>query len=65
MNLLRDGDGKLILMVKDDGVGLPEDLEIADAPSLGLQLVNTLVRQLDGTIEVDRKGGTEFRMILS
>src|SRR5271157_186680 len=65
VNLLRDGDGKLILMVKDDGVGLPEDLEIADAPSLGLQLVNTLVRQLDGTIEVGRKGGTEFRMILS
>ena len=65
VNLLRDGDGKLVLMVKDDGVGLPEDLDIADTPSLGLQLVNTLVKQLDGTIEVGRKDGTEFRMVLS
>jgi two-component sensor histidine kinase len=55
----------LILTVKDNGVGLPEDMDIDDTPSLGLQLVNTLVRQLDGTIEVDRRGGTEFKMILA
>ncbi len=65
VNLLHDADGKLILMVKDDGVGLPEDLDVTDTPSLGLQLVNTLVRQLDGTIDIGRKGGTEFRMTLS
>ena len=65
VGLLRDGVGKLILTVKDNGVGLPEDMDIDDTPSLGLQLVNTLVRQLDGTIEVDRRGGTEFKMILA
>ena len=65
VDLLCDGGGKLILTVKDNGVGLPEDMDIDDTPSLGLQLVNTLVRQLDGTIEVDRKGGTEFKMILA
>jgi PAS domain S-box-containing protein len=65
VDLQRDGGGKLILAVKDNGVGLPEDMDITDTPSLGLQLVNTLVKQLDGTIEVDRAGGTEFRMILA
>jgi PAS domain S-box-containing protein len=65
VDLLRDGEGKLILVVKDDGVGLPENLDIADAPSLGLQLVGTLVKQLDGTIDVDRTGGTEFKMVLA
>ncbi len=65
VDLLCDRDGKLALTVKDDGVGLPEDVDIADTPSLGLQLVNTLVKQLDGTIEVNRRGGTEFRMLLS
>jgi two-component sensor histidine kinase len=65
VGLLRDGVGKLILTVKDNGVGLPEDMDIDDTPSLGLQLVNTLVRQLDGTIEVDRRGGTEFKMVLA
>jgi len=65
VNLLRDGDDKLVLMVKDNGIGLPEGLDVTDTPSLGLQLVSTLVKQLDGTMEVRRKGGTEFRMILS
>ena len=65
VDLLHDGGGKLILTVKDNGVGLPENMDIEDTPSLGLQLVSTLVKQLDGIIEVDRRGGTEFKMILS
>ncbi|KJU84990.1 hypothetical protein MBAV_001000, partial [Candidatus Magnetobacterium bavaricum] len=28
--------------------------------SLGLQIVSTLTRQLDGTLEVNRDNGTEF-----
>lgn len=65
VDLTRNGDGKLILIVRDDGVGLPEGMDITDTPSLGLQLVNTLVKQLDGTIEVDGTHGTAFSMVLS
>ncbi len=65
VDLLRNGDGTLILTVKDDGVGLPVDMDITDTPSLGLQLVNTLVKQLDGTIEVDSTAGAAFKMVLS
>ena len=46
------------LMVSDDGVGLPKDLDFRNTESLGLQLVNTLVAQLEGTIELDRRGET-------
>jgi two-component sensor histidine kinase len=49
-------------MVSDNGVGFPEDLDFRDTGSLGLQLVNTLVEQLEGTIELDRSGGTEFEI---
>lgn len=43
-------------------VGFPKDLGFRNTKSLGLQLVNTLVAQLEGTIELDRGGGTEFRI---
>lgn len=38
----------------------PEDLNIEDLDILGLQLVTTLVDQLDGEHEVKRDNGTEF-----
>jgi len=44
----------------DDGVGLPENLEFTRTDSLGLELVNNLVDQIDGTIELDRSSGTKF-----
>ena len=48
------------LSVADDGVGLPEALDIATASTLGLQLVTALSRQIHGTIDVDRTEGTRF-----
>ncbi len=50
------------VIIKDNGVGLPEDMELKNPRKLGLQLVNTLVEQLEGTIEVDRSHGTEFKI---
>jgi two-component system, sensor histidine kinase PdtaS len=58
----RDGEGYL-LRVADDGIGLPEDLEIRRTNSLGLQLVvNLTENQLQGRLEVDRHHGTAFRI---
>ncbi len=50
------------LIVKDDGIGLPEDLDFENVDSLGLQLVNSLITQLEGEIEVDKSWGTEFKI---
>lgn len=49
-----------ILTVSDNGVGIPEDLNIEDLDSLGFQLITTLVDQLDGELELKRNDGTEF-----
>jgi two-component sensor histidine kinase len=62
IELRSGGEGECSLIVSDDGVGLPGDLDFRDTESLGLQLVNTLVDQLEGIIEVDRNGGTAFRI---
>lgn len=50
------------LIVRDDGIGLPYGMNFRKTESLGLQLVNTLVSQLDGTIEVDTQQGTTFKV---
>ncbi|MBN1889662.1 MAG: AAA family ATPase [Thermoflexales bacterium] len=55
-------DDSLVLSVGDNGVGFPPDLDFRNTPSLGLQLVVILTRQLDGEIELDRSGGTRFRI---
>ena len=55
-------DGEIRLTISDNGAGFPEDLDFRDTPSLGMQLVVTLVEQLEGTIELNRSGGTEFRI---
>ncbi|MDD4250469.1 MAG: PAS domain S-box protein, partial [Methanosarcina sp.] len=53
-------NARYILIVSDDGVGIPEKIDLENSDTLGLQLVNILVDQLDGEIELKRVRGTEF-----
>ncbi|MHB8095010.1 MAG: histidine kinase N-terminal 7TM domain-containing protein [Candidatus Aminicenantales bacterium] len=62
ISLRPDRNSWLCLTVADDGIGLPGDLDLRSVASLGLQIVNMLVEQLDGVCDVDRKNGTEFRI---
>jgi two-component sensor histidine kinase len=64
IELFRNGD-KFTLVVGDDGVGFPKDLDFRQTESLGLMLVRTLTQQLGGTIELSRNLGTEFKIIFS
>ncbi len=50
------------LTISDNGKGIPENVELKSLESLGLQLVNILVDQLDGEIGLKREQGTEFRI---
>ena len=52
-----------ILTVADDGVGYDRKAELLDSTKLGLNLVNTLVRQLGGTIEVLEGKGTSYKIV--
>ncbi len=62
VSLRSTGEEEFELMVKDDGVGIPEDVDLKDPQSLGLELVNTFVEQLKGQMEVVRDAGTEARI---
>jgi PAS domain S-box-containing protein len=51
------------ILLRDNGVGLPDDVDIHQPRTVGLHLVNGLVKnQLDGQMEVRRDNGTEFRI---
>jgi PAS domain S-box-containing protein len=54
------GDGLYALEVEDTGVGIPAAFDPLKAETLGLQIVQLLVEQLDGTIAFHREGGTRF-----
>ena len=53
---------KYKLIVKDDGVGFPQDIDFRNTESLGLQLVTSLTDQLGGEIELERNGTTKFEI---
>jgi PAS domain S-box-containing protein len=56
------GQDEIELAVRDNGVGMPVGLESGNIRSFGLDLVDMLVDELKGNIEIDRQGGTEFRI---
>ncbi len=50
------------LIIADDGMGIPKDIDLENSKTLGLQLVNNLVNQLDGELKLNRNEGTEFKI---
>jgi two-component sensor histidine kinase len=51
------------IVVRDNGLSLPDNVDIHQPRTVGLHLVNGLVKnQLDGQMEVRRDNGTEFRI---
>jgi PAS domain S-box-containing protein len=56
---------RYVLTVSDNGKGIPEELDFQNTGTLGLQLVNLLVEQIDGCIELKRDLGTDFTIIFN
>jgi len=62
VSLERDGEAGIRLMVKDDGIGLPDGFDMVRSDSLGLQLIRILADQLDGTLTCRGDHGAEFTL---
>ncbi len=61
ININADND-KIIMTMGDNGIGFPDELDFRSTESLGMRIVITLTEQLNGTIELNRSHGTEFRI---
>jgi PAS domain S-box-containing protein len=62
VELRRLADHMVLLSVSDDGIGIAPEYDVESADSLGVQLVITLVEQLDAHLEIVRQPGTTFRI---
>jgi two-component sensor histidine kinase/PAS domain-containing protein len=60
---VRQQNGKIGIVIRDDGIGLPADFDLGNANTLGLKLVRTLIQhQLRGQLSIDSKNGTEMEI---
>jgi two-component sensor histidine kinase len=60
---MRSEDNQVVLTVSDNGIGFPESIDFNNLKSLGLQLVNILVGQMNGKIDLQVDGGTTWTII--
>lgn len=51
-------DGKMLLAISDNGVGLPPELDVSKADGLGLRLMKGLAGDIDGEFTIESKDGT-------
>ncbi len=56
-------DGKYLMRVKDDGVGLPPKFNHETCDTLGFKIVRNLTQQLNGSLSLKSDGGTEVAII--
>ena len=64
IHLRRLNDERYCLKVSDDGIGLPEDFDtekIEKIDTLGLQIVNNLVNQIEGVLRISRPSTFEIK----
>ncbi len=54
--------GGFDLVVEDNGVGMPEDVELASPGTLGLELVRTLTRQIGAEMSMSTQGGVRWTL---
>lgn len=53
-------DDNFLLRIGDNGIGLPENFNIDKTDSLGMQLIQTLSRQIDSTFSLKCDNGVQF-----
>ncbi len=52
--------GIYTLIIRDNGIGLPGSVNLNNATTLGLELINELSKQIKGSVSVDSDGGTSY-----
>lgn len=56
---LYDVSNKFNLEVEDDGVGMPDSVDVAGSGSFGYKMIRAFVQKLKGTISINRNQGTQ------
>jgi len=57
---LKKENDQYVLQIYDDGVGIPENVDLDNDKSLGMQLISMLISQLHGEVQLIKKAGTKY-----
>jgi two-component sensor histidine kinase len=57
---LSEDSGRLKLLIADDGIGFPSETQHSEGQGFGCMLVEMLVKQIQGTMTVEKNGGTKY-----
>src|SRR5208282_2974916 len=60
IDLAREANNEIVLMVADNGVGIPDRVHLGNTTTLGLQLVELLADQLGAEVTMRRSNPTRF-----
>lgn len=55
-------DERFILFIKDDGAGIPDDVNMDSPSTFGLELIQMLTGQLNGSIEIKNAPGASYEL---
>ncbi len=55
-------NGKFQMLYRDDGIGLPDKVDLRNPATLGLQLVTDLAEQLHGVLHYEYRNGAHFTL---
>ncbi len=59
---LKAKDECILLIITDNGIGIPKDFNHREAKSLGVQLIYMLADQIDAKLEVSSNNGTSYEL---
>lgn len=65
VSLRSTSEGRFLLTVSDDGIGVLNSIDVANTKSLGLQLVNDLVIDLNGILKLQRTPKTTYQILFA
>lgn len=62
---LQEHNGQYEIIVKDNGIGLPNDLDLKKSSSMGMNLITGLCHQIRAHFEYRNREGSEFTILLN
>ncbi len=62
IELHSNDENQFNLIVSDNGIGIPSEINPENAKTFGMQLIKYLTKQLKGTIELDNNNGTKYQL---
>lgn len=64
IQLMEESNHNLVLSIKDNGTGMPENIDPNMPGVFGLELINMLVRQLKGELKITNQNGACFKLTI-